>query len=131
MENRSSSFISMENQIHLINSVIKSTADLLGVMSLSSYLNKPIMDIISLIFKFLYQILTLLPDILLTNGEAKNPKIDLQDKFELVLIAWGNYFVSPTEFYNIWIDFLASWSKYNVAMYEVTRSQETIFLSLN
>ena len=131
MENRSNSYVSMENQIHLINSVIKSTADLIAVMTHTSFMNKPVMDIISLIFKFLDQLMILLPDVLMTNGEAKNPKAELKDKFETVLVSWGNYFVSPTEFYNCWIDFLAAWSKYNVAVFEVTRSQETIFLSLN
>ncbi len=131
MENSNSRFISIENQIQLINSVIKSTADLLAVLTGTSLLNKPVTDIISLIFKFLDQILYLLPDLIQTNEKLTKPKDELRDKFELMLQAWSEYFISPVEFYNYWIDFVAAWSKYNVAMYEVTRAKDTIFLSLN
>ncbi len=121
----------MDNQLEMVNSIVKSTNELLPLLRRNAPLNNTIYNTISDILKFLDKVLVVLPDILISERNDRKIKTNLQESFERVISGWGDFFVDSTEFFAAWDEFSGWWSEFERALEILTADNSTIFLSMN
>lgn len=121
----------LEKHFILVDTLVLSTHELVKSLRNNETIDDLIYSTASEVFKFISKILTLSPDILITNFQVKVRKQDITHSFDEVIAAWSEFFIDSNEFYYAWEDFYFLWNKYQAALEKISVSDNTIFLSLN
>ncbi len=124
-------YFSYENNIIMVDLIVRSTNDLVPLVLRNSKLDGTIDDTITLILKFLGRIIDLMPDVLANQNEYNTKKLNTKDAFSNVLETWANYKEKPTDFRYAWNDFYYFWRDIHKDLLYLQRSKHTIFLSMN
>ncbi len=127
----SEGFISIENQVSLIDSIVKSTNKLIPMIERHRPVNETINVTVRQIFLFLSRIIKLLPDLLVTGEDNKHYKTELNDSFERVIEAWKNFEEDPAEFTRQWDEFSFWWEEFSRMINQMKTNATTIYLSMN
>lgn len=124
-------YFSYENNIKMVDLIIKSTNDLVPLVIKHTDLDNTISETISLIFKFLRKILKALPDVLVSENEYNYVKDETMESFNDVIATWDDFRSNPNDFQMAWDDFYFWWQKMNKDLLDIQRSSHTVFLSMN
>lgn len=124
-------YFSYENNIKMVDLIIKSTNDLVPLVIKHSDLDNTISETISLIFKFLRKILKALPDVLVSENHYNYVKDETMESFNDVMASWEDFRSNPHDFQMAWDDFYFWWEKMNKDLLDIQRSSHTVFLSMN
>ncbi|MGE5479335.1 MAG: hypothetical protein ACM3U1_02800 [Chloroflexota bacterium] len=123
--------ITFDNQMNLINTIVKSTSDLTIILKKNTTLSDTIYNTISEIFKFMRKVLNLLPDILITGQRQETNKKELMFYFSIVQQNWDIYEDDPEAFHESWEVFKTKWVEFLSIIESIKGSRNTIFLSMN
>lgn len=127
----SEGFISIENQVSLIDSIVKSTNKLIPLIERHRPVNDTVSITVKQIFLFLSKIIKLLPDLLVTGDDSKHYKDELNKSFEKVIEAWKGFEEDPTEFILLWDEFSFWWEEFSRMINKMKTNATTIYLSMN
>lgn len=120
-----------DSQLEQINTIIRSTSELVSILKKGDKLNDTLKNTISEIFNFLFKVLNLLPEILLSKEEHSLYKSQLIESFADLQLAWEVYEEMPGEFAERWSDFVYLWDNFYDQFQRINSSSKTIYLSLN
>lgn len=124
--------LAIKNHLQLVDSIIKSTEDLVKLLEKEITISNTIFNTISEIFNFLEKTINLLPDILiLKNRDSRLSKKEIVDSYEDTKLSWFNFVIEQDDFFNKWNDFSNIWKKFYKALSYVNSSSNTIYLSMN
>lgn len=118
-------------QLKLINKIISSIDELIPVLKRNDELDETIFNTIYEIFRFLFKLLGVIPDILVSEQNYNGTKNELLVAHDKVIKAWGDYLILPEEFFRAWEEFLFKWKNFETAIEHIIRSGNTIYLSMN
>lgn len=126
-------FVWDKQQIELVNSLIKSTNELVKLLFIAEKdeINDNIFNTIKHIFSFLSIFINNTPEVLLAEKSYHLLKIRILDSYKKVIDNWDNYKDNPDDFYQSWNDFNSYWNDFGLFMERVLKSNNTFFLSLN
>lgn len=127
----SEGFISIENQVSLIDSIVKSTNKMIPLIERHRPVNSAVNVTVRQIFMFLSKILKLLPDLLIAGDENKHYKEELNVSFEKVMISWRHFEENPDEFITQWDEFSFWWDEFSRMLNNMKKNTTTIYLSMN
>lgn len=124
-------YAGFENHFKLVDSILKSTQNLVDLLSSKLELNDKLRSTVGEIFRFISKIINILPDMLVTQENVPNRKKDLIRAFERVVLSWELYPQEADEFVKSWDEFMELWDDFYSNMDNVNKSVRTIFLSMN
>ncbi len=124
-------YLSLENQVALIDSIVKSTDKLIPIIEHTKEFDETINHTIMQIFGFLSRVIVLLPDVLLSETENYCYKAGLIEAHERVIETWKEFRYEPQDFFDSWEEFSNYWAEYNEVLNKIRNSSSTIFLSMN
>jgi hypothetical protein len=124
-------YFSYENNIIMVDLIVRSTNDLVPLVMKNPELDSTISDTITLILKFLDRILKLLPDVLASQSQYNTKKRNIKIAATNVIETWENFKEDPLEFQLSWGEFHYWWTELQRDLLYIQRSQHTIFLSMN
>lgn len=123
-------FFLFENQMPLLDNVIQSTNQLMPILYHTDSVNDTIRTTIDQIFSFVSQILTLLPDILMSVNQMKNVKQELIASFNDVRLKWQDFDGHSEYLERAWMEFMFWWKEFLHSLENITNGK-TIILSMN
>ena len=124
-------FLTVDKQILLINTIVKSLKELVSILKIKITLNDQIYFTIAEILNFLQRVLKSLPELLISNVQDKYKRQDLLDEFDMVYETWVDFNNNPDIFFEKFDSFAMLWDNYENALKKIEESERTIFLSLN
>jgi hypothetical protein len=127
----SEGFISIENQVGLIDSIVKSTNKLIPLIERHRPINEAVNVTVKQIFLFLSKIIKLLPDLLVAGDENKHYKSELNSSFQKVMDSWKQFEENPEEFITEWEEFSFWWEEFSRMIEKMKINSTTIYLSMN
>ena len=129
--NEMKDYFSYENNITLVDLIIKSTNELVPLVVKHTNIDSNISETLALIFKFLIKIFNLLPEVFIAEGDYNYQKKQTKNSFLIVVKNWDNFKDNPTEFKLSWDEFMFWWGKIHKKLLDIQKSKHTIFLSMN
>lgn len=124
-------YLSVEKQILIINTIVKSLDELVSIMRSTNALSEQIYSTISEILNFLHKVLISLPELLVSDVNIKYKRQDLLDNFDVVLLSWEEFIDDPDIFFDRYTEFSKLWVNFEATLKKIEKSGNTIFLSMN
>jgi hypothetical protein len=117
--------------MEMVNSIIKSTNELLPLLRENTPINRTIHNTISDILRFLYRVIEIMPDILISEKNNQKIKVNLEASFDRVLAGWNDFIIDKGEFFEAWEEFCLWWEEFERALKGLKEKNSTIYLSMN
>lgn len=129
--NFQNNFSVFDSQLEQLNTIIMSTTELVSILNSGDKLNDNLRLTITEIFKFLYKVINLLPEVLLTKEENALDKSHLIESYKITFDSWEEFDEVPAEFIENWKNFARLWKDFYEHLQKINKSKKTIYLSLN
>ena len=124
-------FLTYENQLSLVDSIVKSSSDLILIIKDKVEPDEIIHSTVKQILIFIEKIILLLPKILISQHNLNNLKDDLVISFHAIQDTWENFLIEPQTFYDTWEKFVFCWDEFSRFMKMIQNENNSIYKSLN
>ncbi len=118
-------------QVNIVNVITKTTDEIIPVIISNPNLDENLKGTIVQVFRFLSKIISMLPDMLITNKKQANHKIELLNTLDIICNAIEQLPQKPELINDAWFEFNYWWNDFNKKINELVESERTIFLSMN
>lgn len=122
---------SLSSHFKMLDTIVVTTNDLVDSLSKADTVDNVIYSTTSEVFKFLSKVLSMVPELLISNYDNSIKKSDLNNSFEDVLHSWSEYIVDKKQFVATWNEFYDLWNRFYQKFKNTNYKENTIFLSLN
>lgn len=126
-----SGFLTYDKQFELIDSIVKSTSQVMPILKKQDYADDKIRATMSMIFDFTDKILQKLPKVLLSKNNLDFFKNELFVSIDRVKKYWEMYPDHKDLLVDEWEMFEEIWKTFYSRATEASKSEKTIFISLN
>jgi hypothetical protein len=124
-------YINFDNQIAMMDSIIKSIADIMIMFRGKENLDEKILFTMKQIFGFLEKVLDVFPRVLLSDDHYTIIKDELVRSFAKVHKAWTSRPEVTDDFENAWNEVTFWWNEYRTQLKKIQESKQAIYLSMN
>jgi hypothetical protein len=121
----------LETHINIVNVIVASTNDIIPIIISNPRLDDSLKETMAQVFRFVERIISLLPDILITNKNTANHKNELISRIDKICQIIDQLPEEPIGLQDAWFEFNYWWKDLNDKMKEISASNNTIFLSMN
>ncbi len=121
----------IDTHVNIINTIIKSTDDIIPVIVSNPELDEPLKETIIQVFRFIEKILNLLPDLLSSVNKNVDHKQELNRTINGIIEQLEILPKSPEKLTAVWFEFNYWWKDFTEKLIQITNSENTVFLSMN
>ena len=121
----------IETQVNIVTVIAKTTDEIIPVIIANPELDENLKATIEQVFRFLSKIISMLPDMLITNKKQANHKVELLNTIDRICNSIGTLPNHPELLNDAWFEFNYWWNDFNKKIKELVESERTIYLSMN